>query len=226
MNPSIADIVVHDFGPGTRLGTQARDALRAELKSTRGQEPGCVLVTVEESAWDHAPEVTSYRPGDWAQAEVADQFQALAGQLYGLGRPVVAVLDGPVSGFGLALAMAADLRVATARTTFSMGRPETAATLLGGSSWLLTGALGTATVAHLAWTGDVLTSEECRYRGLLSEVLDDTSQARLLAGRLASLPTGSSSALKRALKSRQRGDLEASMDYDSWLAGISAGVTS
>jgi len=226
VNPIVADIVVHDPGPGTRLGTQARDALREELKSAGRQEPGCVLVTVREAAWDHAPEVTSYGPGDWAQGEVADQFQALAGQLYGLGRPVVAVLDGPVSGFGLALALAADLRVATARTTFSMGRPGTAAALLGGCSWLLAGALGTATVAHLAWTGEVLTSEECRRRGLLSEVVKDASRARGLAERLASLPAGSSSALKRALRSRQRSDLEASMDYESWLAGVAAGVTS
>ncbi|WP_219417557.1 enoyl-CoA hydratase/isomerase family protein [Pseudonocardia nigra] len=218
----MTEVVVDDPGPGQRLGTASRSRLRAELRKIGRDGGTCALLSVRADAWHHAPEVASYDADQLAQPVVLEEFQSLVGQLFGLGVPVVAELDGAVSGLGLALAMAADLRVATPRTTLSLGDASTAAALLGGSTWLLTRAVGYATVAHLAWTGEALTSAVAEQRGLLSRVCDDRSAARRLAESLAAVPTPAASALKRALTSRQRRDLEASLDYESWLAGVTA----
>ena len=218
----VKEVVVDDPGPGRRLGPASRAQLRDELRSIGRGGGTCALLSVRADAWHHAPEVATYGTDQLAQKVVQDEFHSLVDQLFGLGVPVVATLDGAVSGLGLALAMAADLRVASPRTTFAVGDAGTAAALLGGSTWLLARAVGYATVAHLAWTGTALTAGAAEQRGLVGHVSDDPSTGRRLAESLAAVPAPAASALKRALTSRQRADLEVSLDYESWLAGLAA----
>ena len=129
-------------------------------------------------AWHHAPEVASARLD---RDRVDAGYQLLVKDLFGLVCPVVVALDGRVSGFGLALALAADVRVATGRTTLAVGDLDAAA-LLGGTGWLLGRASGTETFAQLAWTGETLSAEEGFRRGLVSP--GDAEAARALAQRL------------------------------------------
>ncbi|QRP43148.1 enoyl-CoA hydratase-related protein [Amycolatopsis sp. FDAARGOS 1241] len=212
----MSEFVFEDPGAGRRLGEDVRTALAKEIRAWRRAAPGAVLLRVLGDAWHHAPEVGS-APLD--RDRVAAGYQALVKDLFGLACPVVAALDGEVSGFGLALALAADVRLATARTTLAVGDLKAAA-LLGGTGWLLGRAAGTGTFAQLAWTGETLPAGEAARRGLLSP--GDGDAARALADRLAADPAGSS-ALKRALSTRQRGELETVLAYESWLADVAAG---
>lgn len=215
----LREIVVDDAGAGGRLDTAARSALRDALRGAAKDGATCVLLTVRDGAWDHAPEMASSASPQVGQL-AATEFAALVRQLFSTSVPVVVDLDGPVSGFGMALALAADLRVARERTTFALGDPAAAGSLLGGATWLLDRACGSALLTHLAWTGAALSAQLAKEHGLVSVVSDDGSAARALAERLSRVPVPAASALKRALTSRQRSDLDVCLDYESWLPAI------
>ncbi len=216
MAAHVQEIEVQDPGAGARLGSEARAALGAELRAAGRSGAGCLLVLVRGAAWDHAPELQREQPEQLGQPVVA-AAAALTVLLFTTGVPVVVAVEGPVSGFGLALALAADLRVATAAASLAVGPPASAAGLVGGTVWLLERACGRALLTHLAWTGAQLTAEQAHAHGLVSAVDEDP---RGLAETLAAVPPAAASALKRDLTSRQRRDLQASLDYESWLPAV------
>lgn len=219
MQQSSSQLVVEDPGPGERLGRAARAALRRELQSAARAEAPAVLITVSGDAWHHAPEVARYGAADLTQSEVSEEFQSLSARLFCHPAPVIVELNGAVSGFGLALAMAADVRVATPNATFGLGSTQAAGALLGGATWLLARAVGTALLARMAWTGVVLDADDAQRHGLVTVLSKDPSHARRLAQSLSDAPYATS-ALKRALTSRQASDLEQSLSYESWLPAI------
>ncbi|WP_162248084.1 enoyl-CoA hydratase-related protein [Angustibacter sp. Root456] len=215
----VTEVVVPDAGSPHRLDGEAVSALAGELRRAR-KAAGVVLVRVEGDAWHQAP------PGelpdvDWAVDTVAGRYQAVVRQLFALDLPVVVHVDGAVSGLGLALAAAADLRVCSSRSTWAVGHPATA--LLGGTGWLLERLVGTGRYAHLAWTGRSLDAAQALAVGLVGDVDDDPQAGRALAEHVAALPAAATSALKRATASRHRSDLDVALGYESWLAGVAAG---
>ena len=224
MSSAVTRLELTDPGEGRRLSQEACEDLRGQLRTAARSAPRCLAIDVEGAAWHQYPDLASAGlDGGRAavQTAVAGNFHALIEQLFAFPAPVVVTVDGPVSGFGLGLALAADLRFATPRASFSIGSPAGAAALLGGTSWLMTRAAGAATFAHLAWTGATLDAETARDRGLISSVSPEAgAQAQELAQSLAALPAATTSALKRALTSRQRPDLAATLDYESWLVAV------
>lgn len=93
--------------------------------------------------------------------------------LYDLPQPVVAAVNGPAVGGGLALCLAADVRLATPEASFA-----NAAILLGlsgaemGMSYFLPRLVGSSVAADWMLTGRTVTAEEAWRRGLVSEVVD------------------------------------------------------
>jgi 2-(1,2-epoxy-1,2-dihydrophenyl)acetyl-CoA isomerase len=213
----VATLDLDDPGTGKRLGKDARATLAQEIRGWRRSAPGAVLLQVRGDAWHQAPALHN---AAMDRDHVDTEYQTLVKALFGLTCPVVISLNGHVSGFGLALAFAADVRLATPRTTVSVGDVKAAA-LLGGASWLVARVAGAGTFAQLAWTGATMSADEADRHGLLT-CTTDPDAAQALVERLAADPTGSS-ALKRALTSRQRAELEVVLDYESWLADIAAG---
>lgn len=228
MNSQIAHVVVDDPGRGRRLSNEARKDLSSRLRQAGRSEASCVVVAVHGDAWDHAPDVRSYSRDQFSQPVVAGELHALVLQVFAVEVPVVAHLDGAVSGLGLGLAMAADLRVAGPRTSLSLGRPADAAALLSGASWLLQRAVGTGGHARLAWTGDVVSARSAAQAGLLDRVVDDPEEAtgyvQELAAELACVPHSTASAIKRSLIGRGKQELAAALDYESWLASVARPV--
>jgi enoyl-CoA hydratase/carnithine racemase len=89
-----------------------------------------------------------------------------------LGKPVIAAVNGPAAGGGLALALAADVRVASTEARFGV-----AFTRLGlsgcdvGVSWLLPRLVGSGVTAELMLTGRVIDAHRAERLGLVSEVV-------------------------------------------------------
>ncbi len=224
MSSAVTVIELTEPPEGRRLDRAARDDLRTRLRSVAREKPGCLVITVAGACWHQAPELGTTDPAEFHQSAVATSFSALSEQVFQLPFPVVVSLDGPVSGFGVALALAADVRFAGPRATLSFGGPASAAALLGGAGWLVTRAVGAATFSDLAWTGMVLDAEAAARRGLVTTVTPHPEEAaRELAETLAAVPAATTSALKRGLTSRQRPDLAAALDYESWLVGVATG---
>jgi enoyl-CoA hydratase len=104
---------------------------------------------------------------------VQKEIVALVTRLRALRQPVIAAVNGPAAGGGLALALASDVRVAARGARFA-----TAFIKLGvsgcdiGVSWLLPRLVGAARAWELMLTGRVFPAEEAFDLGLLTRLVD------------------------------------------------------
>ena len=99
---------------------------------------------------------------------------ALVPRLRSLPQPVVAAVNGPASGGGLALALASDVRIAAASARFNVAFVRLG--LSGcdiGVSWLLPRLIGASRAWELMLTGRLVDAEEADRIGLVLKVVAD-----------------------------------------------------
>jgi enoyl-CoA hydratase len=93
----------------------------------------------------------------------------------GMHQPVIGAINGPAIGGGFCLALACDLRIASASAYFraaGINNGLTASEL--GISYLLPRAIGTARAADVMFTGRDVGAEEAERIGLVSQTVPDT----------------------------------------------------
>src|SRR3954452_2549172 len=151
---------------------------------------------------DDADGLSSLSPmGMLTQQELAARSLSA---LRALPMPVIAAVNGPATGGGLALALAADIRIGSpgARFNAAFVRIGLSAGDLG-TSWLLPRLIGPARAAEVCYTGRFIEAEEAERVGLLNRVVpaDDLLSATLeLAGQIAANSPGGVQLSKRALQ--------------------------
>lgn len=138
-------------------------------------------------------------------------------RLSGLAAPVIASLQGSVSGGSLSLAMGCDLAIAATDARFNLAYVNVAASCDVGGSWNLPRLVGLRRAMEIALLGLTLTAEEARSWGLINQVvpaaeLQTTTDA--LAQRLASGPTAAYGRLKRLLRAAHNNDLPTQLDLE------------
>lgn len=171
-DPAVRVIVVTGNGRGFCVGGDA-EALRGHA-SKGGYDPG----TPAELA----------RPGYGTAAE----FDASFAYHFGLGKPVLAAMNGPAAGVGLALACFADLRFAAAGAKFTTAHGKLNLPAEYGLSWLLPRMIGLTRANELLLSSRVFLAEEALQLGLVNavypapRVLDETVRyARTLVDTVA-----------------------------------------
>lgn len=170
-----------------------------------------VVLTGEGRGFCSGIDVRDFGPGMLeATAPAIDRlrFQESMAELpqaiWDLPRPVIAAVNGPCVGAGLALCLAADIRICSTAATFG-----NAAILLGlsgaemGMSYFLPRIVGTSVAAEWMLTGRTVSAEEADRRGLVSQlVAPDELFARALeiASAIAQLTPLGVQLTKRALQ--------------------------
>jgi enoyl-CoA hydratase len=133
-----------------------------------------------------------------------ESMAALPQAIRDLPQPVIAAINGPCVGAGLALCLAADIRICSQAATFG-----NAAILLGlsgaemGMSYHLPRIVGTSVAADWMLTGRTVTADEADRRGLVSELVDRDrliDRALELASAIAELSPLGVRLTKRALQ--------------------------
>jgi enoyl-CoA hydratase len=133
-----------------------------------------------------------------------EKMAALAGAVRALPQPVVAAVNGPCVGAGLALCLAADIRICSTAASFG-----NAAILLGlsgaemGISYHLPRIVGTSVAADWMLTGRTVSATEADRRGLVSEIVEPdrlAERAVELASQIASHSPLGAQLTKRALQ--------------------------
>ncbi len=144
------------FTPASILGLEnACEAIRD------GDSARCVLISGVSSGWDldsfaNEPEGTLS----------SDIFAPLATLM----QPVVAAMEGEVSGGGLALALVADIRVCGDDATFHLSEVADGLIPLAGTIGRLIRAVGRGCALALILTGETIDAAEAKRIGLVSEV--------------------------------------------------------
>ena len=146
-DPEVRAVVLTGAGRGFCAGIDLRD-FGPDVPDTRG--PADALLTFQES------------------------MAALPRAVRALPQPVVAAVNGPAVGAGLALCLASDVRICGASASFG-----NAAILIGlsgaemGMSYFLPRIVGLGVAADWMLTGRTVTAEEAHARGLVSEHVED-----------------------------------------------------
>jgi len=92
-------------------------------------------------------------------------------------KPIIAAVNGAAIGAGCVIALACDLRLATASASFSVPFLRVGMQPDFGGAYFLPRLLGTARALELLWTGDTLSAEEAARLGLVNRVLSDETFA-------------------------------------------------
>jgi enoyl-CoA hydratase/carnithine racemase len=136
--------------------------------------------------------------------------------LRALPMPVIAAVNGAATGGGLALALAADIRIGSTGARFNAAfvRIGLSAGDLG-TSWLLPRLIGPARAAEFAYTGRFIEAVEAERIGLLNRVVDADAlldETLALAQQIAANSPGGVQLSKRAL--------QANMEASSYAAAL------
>lgn len=100
-----------------------------------------------------------------------ERFDASFAYHYGLRKPIVAAMNGPAAGVGLALACFADLRFAASGVKFTTAHGKLNLPAEYGLSWLLPRMLGLTRANELLLSSRAFTSDEAAELGLVNAVM-------------------------------------------------------
>ncbi|MEY2459829.1 MAG: hypothetical protein QOG30_1659 [Acidimicrobiaceae bacterium] len=165
-------------------------------------------------------------PGGEGRGQVGGGFStqthiaSLIPQMRALPVPVIAAVNGPAAGGGLALALGSDIRVAGASARFNVAFVRIG--LSGcdiGVSWLLPRLIGASRAWELMLTGRIIDAPEADHIGLVSRVVSDDAlldsaleTAALIA---ANSPWGVRMTKEVAWSQLEIGSLQAGIDMEN-----------
>jgi enoyl-CoA hydratase/carnithine racemase len=139
--------------------------------------------------------------------------------LRGLPMPVIAAVNGAAAGGGFALALAADIRLAspTARFNAAFVRVGLSVGELG-TSWHLPRLVGPGRAAEIAYTGRFVEAEEAERIGLVNRVVPAENllnEALAMAAQIASNSPGGVQLSKRALQANLDTPFAAALELEN-----------
>ncbi|MGH7814992.1 MAG: enoyl-CoA hydratase [Candidatus Binataceae bacterium] len=139
--------------------------------------------------------------------------------LHRMPKVTIAAVNGAAAGAGLSIAMACDLRLASADAKFTTAFAKVGFGGDFGGTWSMTRLAGSAKARELYFLGDVLGAEEAARIGLANRVFPAASfrdEVHALASRIANGPTIAYSYMKANLNAAATHELEELLDREAW----------
>jgi 2-(1,2-epoxy-1,2-dihydrophenyl)acetyl-CoA isomerase len=188
---------------------QARNAMSGPMNAglekaldyaERSPDIRCVVVTGSGGAFCAGGDVKGMAAGGDGEAPTLDErihAQRLnqrntAGRMYLMPKPVIASLPGPAAGAGLALALAADLRIMADSAFITSAFARVGFSGDYGGSYFLSKLIGSGKAKELYFLSERVSAEECLRLGIANQVVaaaELETATMALARRLASGPT-------------------------------------
>jgi enoyl-CoA hydratase/carnithine racemase len=125
--------------------------------------------------------------------------------------PVLAVVEGTAAGFGLDLALACDLRIASRDATFTSAFARMGLIPDGGSTFTLPRLVGIGPALRLLLAGETIDAARALAIGLVDEVADPAhldAEVATLETRLTAGASSSVRAIKRLVRAQEIGAIE------------------
>lgn len=201
-------------------------ALQAAFKQAeRDDQARCVVLSGAGDNFSAGQDVTVFLgAGDISYREHLQRtYNPLILQIRRLEKPVLAALNGAVSGAALGIALACDLRLATERTRFVVGfggiglAPDSAVSLL------LPALIGLGRATEFTFSNLPIDAEQALAWGLVNRLAPTdqlNQQATMIARLLAQGPVRAMGLAKRAFNKAVLGNLEQVLDYEGYLQDI------
>jgi 2-(1,2-epoxy-1,2-dihydrophenyl)acetyl-CoA isomerase len=161
-----------------------------------------------------------FGPMDEPEQRITRQIQsqrATVVRLWESPKPTIALLNGPVVGAGLGLALACDLRFAAESAFLRTGFTRVGLAGDFGCTWLLTRLVGAAKAKELLFLPHTLPAGSARHMGLVNDVFADEQlmeQGTTIARQLADGPQQAFEAVKSNVTNALQGDLAECADEE------------
>jgi 2-(1,2-epoxy-1,2-dihydrophenyl)acetyl-CoA isomerase len=184
-------------------------------------EVGCVLVTAVGSAFCAGGDVregTGRRGNDDHEAAALTHLARMVVMLRESPKISIAALPGPAVGAGIGLALAADLRIATASATLIGGWSRLAFSGDFGGPWALTRMLGPARALEFLIGAEPIDAAAGERLGLFNRVVPDgelPTAALAWAREIAAGPRGAHALIKQNVRDAQTMDLREALPRES-----------
>ena len=170
-------------------------------------EVGAIVITGAGRGWCAGGDVKTMESRGEGQtfedrAEGLRRAHQLPLLLRTMPKVVIAMINGPVAGAGLGLALACDLRIAGKSARFGTAFARIGYSGDYGGSWSLTRLVGTAKARELYFTADMIDAEEAGRLGIVNRVVADeelSAATTALARRIADGPQIALGYMKRNL---------------------------
>jgi enoyl-CoA hydratase/carnithine racemase len=178
-------------------------------------EVRCVVVTGADPAFCSGDDVLEIlaapKPAEATPASPVVRHQPTPAAMAALecDKPVIAAVNGAAVGWGMELALYADIRIASERARFAELFIKRGLVCDVGGFYRLPAIVGPAKAAELLFTGDVIDADEALRVGLVSEVAPHDAlleRAYALAGRIAANPPLALRYMKEGLRRTAYGD--------------------
>ena len=200
-------------------------ALQAGLKQANSDpQVRCVLLSGSGKTFSAGQDVKEFRPGEISIREhLLRTYNTLVLQIRRLEKPVLAAINGPVSGAALGIALACDLRLAADTARFVVGFGGIGLVPDSAVSLLLPALIGLGRAEELTFSNAPISAEQALAWGLVNRVVpagELADQAAALAAALALGPIHTMGLSKRAFNKAVLGNLEQVLDYEAYLQDI------
>lgn len=194
----------------TELGREALAALRRALTE---DDTRVVVLTGKGRALSVGADLTEVaadpHPAGRIEIMATIAHQAIA-EIRQAEKPVIAAINQQTAGYGTALALACDIRVATERVRLHYAYSRIGLTGDGAINCFLPRMVGISRALEIALTDDFIDEQEAKKFGIIShffpeETFFDDTQA--LAERVAAVPPKAAAAIKRMMYASHCADL-------------------
>lgn len=179
------------------------EALGEALTTERVRSARCLVIRGASTSFCSGRDVREIDPhGEDAYEILRDRIGPILQRLYTLPAPTISSVRGPALGFGLGLALACDITIASDDAVFGSPFRRIGAVLDSGGHYFFQQRLGRHRAAELVFTGRMLNGREAADIGLINEAVPaDSLAARTaeLCGLIASGPTAAFRATKEIL---------------------------
>lgn len=131
---------------------------------------------------------------------------------------VIAMINGPVAGAGLGLALACDLRIAGKSARFGTAFARIGYSGDYGGSWSLTRLVGAAKARELYFTADIIDADTAGHLGIVNRVVEDAAlreETMALARRIADGPLVALGYMKKNLFAAETESFQTVLDLEA-----------
>jgi len=213
----IATITLNRPHRRNALNFPAYDQLEASFRrASADPEVRCVIVTGTDPAFCSGDDVSEIMAGPNAFSKRAEEPPVVrhrptpaAMAALECDKPVIAAVNGAAVGWGMELALFADIRICSDKARFAELFIKRGLVCDVGGFYRLPAIVGPAKAAELLFTGDIIDAAEALRIGLVSEVVpheDLVARANALAERIAANPPLALRFMKAGLNRATYGD--------------------
>jgi len=210
----VAQITLNRPERRNALNPRAYAEVEAAFKHANADpEVRCVIVTGSDPAFCSGEDVKEMMTGEAPKTSrpVRVRFEPTPAAMAAIDceKPVIAAVNGSAVGWGMELALYADIRIASEKAVFAELFIKRGLICDVGGLWKLPSIVGPAKAAELLFTGDPINAAEAERIGLVTETVphaDLMPRAKAMAARIAANPPLALRYMKQGLRRTTNGD--------------------